>query len=47
MMKRYQYWSREGIQWTDWFPYDGERYKWQLKNKLLNEYKDGREEVIN
>lgn len=45
--KRYQYWSSEGIQWCDWFPYDGEKYKWQLKNKLLNEYKDGREEGIN
>lgn len=40
MLKRYQYYSREGIVWTDWFKYEGEKYIWQLKNKLKNEYKD-------
>lgn len=38
---RYQYWSKEGIVWTDWFDYDSDyRPKWQLKNKLLNKYED-------
>jgi len=40
MLKRYQYYSREGIVWTEWFKYEGEKYTWQLKNKLKNEYKD-------
>ena len=42
MEKRYQYYgpNRE-IKWTDWFPYRRpEQEKWQVKNKLLNEYKD-------
>lgn len=37
--KRYQYYSSNGIEWTPWFKYDGEQFKWQLKGKLLNEYK--------
>ena len=39
MEKRYEYWSREGKKWTEWFKYNGEKYKWQLKNKLRNEYR--------
>ena len=39
MEKRYEFWSREGKKWTEWFEYDGEKYKWQLKNKLKNEYR--------
>lgn len=40
--KRYQYYSLEGIKWTEWFETSehalGE--KWQLKSsKLKNEYK--------
>lgn len=39
--KRYQYYSKNGIIWTDWFRWDcSSLYPWQLKNKLLNEYKD-------
>lgn len=39
--KRYQYWSRDGIKFTDWFPWDSDnRDPWQLKNKLRNEYKE-------
>lgn len=39
--KRYQYYSKDGIVWTDWFVYDSEyKEKWQMKNKLLNEYKE-------
>ena len=37
--KRYEYFSRQGKKWTEWFNYDGEEYKWQLKNKLRNEYR--------
>ena len=39
MEKRFQYYSKEGIVWTNWFPWDGEKYKWQLKNKLKNDYR--------
>lgn len=39
--KRYQYYSKNGIVWTNWFPVDksATREKWQVQNKLLNEYK--------
>lgn len=39
--KRYQYWSKDGIKWTDWFNIraDIPEEKWQVKNKLLNEYR--------
>lgn len=40
MQKRFEYWSREGKVWTEWFDYDGEQFPWQLKNKLKNEYRD-------
>ena len=48
IQKRFQYWSRGEILWTDWFNYredNGQLHslqteeKWQLKNKLLNEYR--------
>ena len=39
--KRYEYWSKEGKKFTDWFPWNSFlRDKWQLKNRLLNEYKE-------
>ena len=38
-LKRYQYWSKNGIKWTNWFPYDGEPVKKQL-GKLINEYRE-------
>ena len=37
--KRFEYWSRDGKRFTDWFKYDGPMEKWQLKNQLKNEYK--------
>ena len=40
MLKRYQYMTSEGPKWTKWFPCKHTDGKWQLKNKLLNEYKD-------
>ena len=41
MQKRYQYYSREGIAWTPWFKVRTEtKEKYQLKGKLLNEYKE-------
>lgn len=42
MKKRYQYWSSDGIKWTEWFDWNSKNYfpQWQLKNKLLNEYKN-------
>lgn len=48
IQKRYQYYSKNGIRWTSWRNFcddDAElsrlqsEEKWQLKNKLLNEYK--------
>lgn len=39
--KRYQYYAKDGIQWTNWFPWNSDiRDKWQFKNKLLNEYEE-------
>ena len=46
ILKRYQYYGPNGISWTKWFPYKGDvlelkrTEKWQLKNKLLNQYKE-------
>lgn len=46
--KRYQHWSRDGIVFTPWFKIrdTDEDYehlvkeeKWQMKNKLKNEYR--------
>lgn len=41
LQKRYQYYSKDGIKWTEWFHhrYDTED-KWQIKNKLRNEYRE-------
>ena len=39
VQKRYQYYSKEGIQWTPWFAYNGPQEPWQLKNRLKNEYR--------
>lgn len=48
IQKRYQYWSGQGITWSGWFNYypdNGQlqtlrtEEKWQLKNKLLNEFR--------
>lgn len=40
MMKRYEYFTKDGKQWSEWFDYNGEKYPWQLKGKLKNEYRD-------
>ena len=39
--KRYQYYSKDGIQWSEWFPCfdDEEEIPYQLGKKLLNEYR--------
>lgn len=44
--KRYQYWSKDGIVWTDWFPWNSD-YKPELQlpdrriiNRLYNEYEE-------
>lgn len=39
MLKRYQYWSKDGIKWTDWFECFHSENIWQIKNNLKNEYK--------
>ena len=49
--KRYQIYTSIGLRWSEWFKFcDGDsntlkliqanpEYKWQLKNKLLNEFR--------
>ena len=37
--KRYQYWSKNGIVWTNWFKHRGLTTTWQLKPNLKNEYR--------
>ena len=37
--KRYQMFTKNGIVWSDWFNWSGTEEKWQLKGKLLNEYR--------
>lgn len=39
--KRYQYYSKEGVKWTEWFECTPSALteKWQLKGKLRNEFK--------
>jgi len=40
-IKRYQHWTREGLVWSQWFPWNGIiEEKWQMKNKQKNEYKE-------
>ncbi len=48
ILKRYQYYSKEGIKWTEWSDYMDDDSKleylqteeaWQLKPKLKNQYK--------
>lgn len=39
MLKRYQYWSKDGIAWTDWFKWDGEKLP-SVSKRLKVEYKD-------
>lgn len=39
-MKRYQYWSNDGIKWTEWFEWESTlKPTYQLGKKLKNEYK--------
>ena len=41
MKKRYQYYAKNGIEWTDWFEWDSNwKPKIQLKNRLFNEYEE-------
>ena len=37
--KRYQKFTKNGIVWSEWFNWSGTEEKWQLKGKLLNEYR--------
>ena len=41
MEKRYQYFGRNGIEWTEWFKYDSNYFpKYQFGKKLINEYRN-------
>jgi hypothetical protein len=44
--KRFEYWSKDGKKWTDWFPWDSD-WKPELQltdrriiSRLKNEYKE-------
>ena len=40
LMKRYQFFGKSGVEWTNWFAtLSTDEEKWQIKNKLKNEYK--------
>lgn len=40
MEKRFEYFTRNGKEWSEWFEWDSTLMeKWQLKGKLLNEYR--------
>lgn len=48
MLKRFQYYSREGVKWTDWFEWHSTicpKYQLERHPKLLNEYKDESEDI--
>ena len=46
MKKRYQYWSKDGLKWTDWFDWNSDFMPELQVNdrrifcRLKNEYKD-------
>lgn len=41
MQKRYEYYTKGGIELTPWFKWDSDECpKWQLKGKLRNFYKE-------
>lgn len=40
MYKRYQYWSKDGIVWTDWFKCTFNRETTNVNKKLKVEYDD-------
>lgn len=37
--KRYQKFTKNGKEWTEWFNWNGEEPEWQLKGRLRNEYR--------
>ncbi len=48
IQKRFQYWGKDGQEWTEWMDYRRDdslltklrsEEKWQIKNKLRNEYR--------
>lgn len=40
LLKKYQYFGKTGIEWTEWFePMSKQKETWQIHNKLKNEYK--------
>ena len=44
-IKRYERFTRHGVTWSPWFKFNGEcDEKWQLKNKLKNDYMEVSEE---
>ena len=42
--KRYQIFGRNGKEWSGWFKTTETPCRWQLKGKLLNEYREVRED---
>lgn len=47
LLKRYQYWSKEGKKWTKWFPWNNPDFTPEIQlndrrifSRLFNEYKE-------
>lgn len=40
LQKRYQYWGPQGLQWSDWFDWTGDKEPYQLDRRLKNEYRE-------
>lgn len=46
LLKRYQHWTKNGKEWTDWFPTISKEkpeyqfYDRRISSRLLNEYKE-------
>lgn len=40
LQKRYQFYGKKGIEWTEWFNHTGTKEPYQLGTKLKNEYRE-------
>lgn len=40
IQKRYEFWSKEGKTWSEWFDWDGPQEPYQLDKRLKNQYRE-------
>jgi hypothetical protein len=40
LQKRYQRWTKNGKEWTEWFNFRGEKTPYQFGKQLKNEYRE-------